>query len=294
MDVTLVEVGPRDGLQNEPRPVPTTTKIELINRLSDCGLRRIEVSSFVSANKIPQLTDADDIFAALKRTPNCQYSALIPNEQGLARALSCQVDAFAVFTSASNTFNQKNIHCTIEESYARMQPIAQHAKQHNIPLRGYVSCIVHCPYEGPILPSAVVPVCEKLLALGCNEISLGDTTGVATPKQIIALLDALKHIPAKQLALHCHNTYGQAVANVYAALEHHLRTFDASIAGLGGCPYAKGASGNVATEELVYLFEGLGLNTGVDLTRLCETSHWISQQLSRASASQVTRARMGA
>lgn len=292
MQATLVEVGPRDGLQNETQSIPTDIKLELIHKLSACGLSRIEAGSFVSPGKIPQLSDSDTVFKSLNKKSVVTYSALVPNEQGMQRALAAQVKEIAVFTSASNTFNQKNIHCDIKQSIERIATIMPIAKANNIPVRGYISCVVACPYEGNIAVTHVTHVAKQLLQLGCFELSLGDTIGVATPNQIRTLLHALlQDMPAEKLALHCHNTYGTALANITAALDCGLTIFDSTIAGLGGCPYAKGATGNVATEDVLYLLEGMGYETGVDLTKLIEVGQWISSYLNRETGSAVSRAR---
>ena len=277
--VTIVEVGPRDGLQNETRTVSLNVKLDWIKRLTEAGLSNIEVGSFVSSRWVPQMADTAALVNALPDSKT-HYSVLIPNETGLKRAIQVGARHIAIFTSGSNTFTQKNINCTIDESLKRFEPIADYACQHHIPLRGYLSCAVACPYEGAMAPTQSAIIAKALIDLGCYEISLGDTTGVATPNKILALLDACtRTIPVKQLALHCHDTYGQALANIYAGLSYGVSVFDASVAGLGGCPYAPGASGNVATEDVVYLMQGLGIETGIDLKALIGAGQYITQQL---------------
>lgn len=264
--VTLLEVGPRDGLQNESTFVSTKHKVELINLLSQTGLQHIEATSFVSAKAIPQLADGEDVFRTIDKPKNVHFSTLIPNERGMLKALALGVKEIAIFTAASELFNQRNINCSIAESIARFKSVMELAKQHHIHVRAYISCALGCPYEGEILPHQVVPIAESLLALGVNEIGLGDTIGVGTPKQTKALIDTMARVlPLSQIAMHFHDTYGQAIANIYAALECGISRFDSSVAGLGGCPYARGASGNVATEDVLYLMHGLGIETGVDI-----------------------------
>lgn len=285
--VTLVEMAPRDGLQNEVRMVPTAVKIELIERLAHCGLRRIEAASFVSPKWVPQMADSQAVLAGIKRQPGVIYSALTPNVQGLEAALAAGVDQVAVFTAASESFCQHNINTSIASSLARFAPLMALAKVHNIPVRGYVSTALDCPYEGAITPTAVVRVARALSQLGCTEISLGDTLGCGTPQRVKALLGAVgQEIPLSRLAVHFHDTYGQALANIYAALDQGIRIIDSSVAGLGGCPYAPGASGNVASEDVVYLLHGLGMHTGVNLDDLVHTGRWISQQLGRRNGSR--------
>ncbi len=286
--VKLVEVGPRDGLQNEPRIIDTNTKVELVRRLTEAGLAHIEVSSFVSARRIPQLADAEAVFAALTPQEGVRYSALVPNERGMARAEAAGVDTVAVFTAASETFCRKNIHCSIAQSLERFEPVVSRARQRGMAVRAYVSCVAGCPYEGPVDPQAVAGVVQRLAELGCEEISLGDTIGVATPRQVLALLAACRErVPVGRLAVHFHDTRGQALANIMVSLEQGVRTVDAAVAGLGGCPFAPGAGGNVATEDVVYLLHGLGVRTGVDLPALIETGRWISQCLQRCNQSKV-------
>lgn len=291
--VKLVEVGPRDGLQNEANIISTETKIELINRLSDTGLSTIEVTSFVSPKKIPQLADNSAVFQGIKHKTDIAYPVLVPNLQGLENALAAGVKEISVFTAVSETFSQKNINCSIEESFVRIQNIMPLAKQHKLKVRAYLSCVLGCPYEGEIAFSKTKTLTSRLLELGCYEISLGDTIGVGTPGKTQALLKLLlETIPADKLALHFHDTYGQAIANIFSALEMGITTFDSSISGLGGCPYARGATGNVATEDVVYLLNGLNITTHIDLKKLIQVSEFISTQLNRKIGSKVTIAEL--
>ncbi len=291
MTITLIEVGPRDGLQNEPLWVPTALKIELINQLAVSGLQRIEVTSFVSAKAIPQLADSVEVFHAIKKIDSVHFSALVPNEQGMQQALTAGVKNIAIFTAASETFNQRNIQCSIAESLERFKPVVQLAKQHKITIRAYVSCVLGCPYEGEISPQAVSNVVEQLLALSVDEISLGDTIGVGTAKQTKVLIQSIKTImPIGHVAMHFHDTYGQAIANIVASLECGVQQFDSSVAGLGGCPYALGATGNVATEDVLYLMHGLGLKTGVDIYQVVDAGAMICKALNRRNQSKVANA----
>jgi hydroxymethylglutaryl-CoA lyase len=293
--VKIVEVGPRDGLQNETQKISTEVKIELIERLADAGCRFIEATSFVSPTKIPQLADAGEVFRGLHRAPGVIYTALTPNLKGFLAALEAGADEVAVFASASETFSQKNINCSIEESILRFKPVAAAAAQSGKRMRGYVSCVAGCPYEGAIAPEAVANVAQMLVDLGCCEISLGDTIGVGTPSAVQRMIEAVaRGIGVEKLAGHFHDTYGMAAANVYAALEMGVAIFDSSIGGLGGCPYARGATGNLATEDLVWLMNGLDIETGLDLTRLTVCAVWISRHLQRDTQSKVTRALIGA
>lgn len=292
--VKIVEVGPRDGLQNEPTIVPTATKIEIINRLSQTGLTVIEATSFVSPKWIPQLADGEEVLKGIQRYPNVSYPVLVPNEQGYQRAISAGAKAIAVFTAASETFSQKNTHSSIQESLERFAPFIQSARAQNIFVRGYVSCALGCPYEGEISPDSVGKVAKALWELGCEEISLGDTIGVGTPKKATTLINAVSHhIPISHLAVHFHNTYGQALANIFAVLKQGISIIDSSVAGLGGCPYAKGASGNVATEDVIYLLEGLDIETGVDLKKLVKVSDFICKELKIKNESKVAQAMLG-
>ncbi|MEO9588770.1 MULTISPECIES: hydroxymethylglutaryl-CoA lyase [Marinobacter] len=290
--VRLVEMSPRDGLQNEPGPViDTAIKTGLIDRLADCGLNHIESASFVSPKWVPQMGDAAEVMAGIKRKAGVRYSVLTPNLRGFENALAAGVDEVAVFGAASESFSQKNINCSIAESLERFLPVMEAAKQHHIPVRGYVSTVLGCPYEGDIAPDQVAKVAKALAELGCYEISLGDTIGVGTPLKAKRMLEAVAaEVPIEKLAAHFHDTYGQALANLYAVLEEGVSVIDASVAGLGGCPYAKGASGNVATEDVLYLLNGLGIKTGVDLNKLVTTGEWISEQLKRHNGSKVGQA----
>jgi hydroxymethylglutaryl-CoA lyase len=293
----VYEVGPRDGLQNEPETVPTAGKLELIQRLAAAGLRRIEVTSFVSPRWIPQLADADDLAALLPAFPRVVYSALVPNAEGYERFRAAgDLSVAAFFVSASETHNRKNVNRGVAEHLERFRPVAERAKADGVRLRAYVSTVCGCPYEGKVAAAAVVRLVEALRALGADEISLGDTIGVGHPAQVRELVGAVAGAaPLERIALHCHDTYGRALANVQAGFEAGVRTFDASLGGLGGCPYAPGASGNVATEDVVDLFEAAGLATGVDLTRLVAASAWLEDEvLRRPLPGRVYRARRGA
>lgn len=287
----IVEVGPRDGLQNEKAMVSTDTKLELIRRLIAAGLRDIEAASFVSPKWVPQMADHAEVMAGLERRPDVRYSVLAPNMKGFDAAVAAGATEVAVFAAASEAFSQRNINCSIAESIERFEPILAAAKQHGVKVRGYVSCVVGCPYEGAIAPAKTAEVARILHERGCYEVSLGDTIGVGTPGTIGRMIEAVAaQVPVGQLAAHFHDTYGMAAANVYTAWQAGLRVFDSSISGLGGCPYAKGASGNVATEDVVYLLHGLGADTGIDLDALVDCSAWISAQLDRAPGSKVARA----
>lgn len=289
--VKLVEMGPRDGLQNESASISTKARVELVDRLAATGLRHIEVGSFVNPASVPQMADSDKVFAALTRVDGVAYSALTPNMKGFERALAAGADEIAVFAGASESFSRKNINCSIVESLERFAPVLQAARQRNIPVRSYVSCAVGCPYEGDIEPAAVRKLAATLYQMGCHEISLGDTNGVGTPGKVVRMLEAVaEDVPLSALAIHCHDTYGQALANIYAALQVGVAVVDASIAGLGGCPYSPGASGNVATEDVVYMLHGLGIKTGVDLDALVQTGNFISDQLGRGNGSKVGQA----
>ncbi len=280
--VKIVEVGPRDGLQNEPYTIPTLVKIELIERLAASGLSVVEATSFVSAPAIPQLADAEEVFSQIQRRDGVSYPVLVPNEKGYQRARAVGAEEIAVFTAASEAFNQKNINCSIAESLQRFGPVLERARQDKVRVRGYVSTVLGCPYQGKVAVADVVRVAEALFEAGCAEISLGDTIGVGTPHQARDVLKAVaESIPMDQLAVHFHDTYGQALANISACLEAGVRVVDSSVAGLGGCPYARGATGNVATEDVVYLLNGLGLETGVDLIKLAQTGDWIAGELGR-------------
>ncbi|KTC99935.1 hydroxymethylglutaryl-CoA lyase [Legionella erythra] len=289
--VTIVEVGPRDGLQNEITFVSTRKKIELINQLSQSGLKRIEATSFVSPKAIPQLSDNVDVYTAIEKPAGVQFSALVPNTKGLQRAIEAGVKEIAVFTAASEEFNRRNINCSIAESLGRIADIVPLAREHHIKIRGYVSCVVGCPYEGKIAPAKVREVTQQLVELGIYEVSLGDTIGVATPHQTEDLLEEiLDHLPSDKIAMHFHDTYGQAIANIHTSLQYGINCFDSSVAGLGGCPYARGASGNVATEDVLYLMHGLGIETGVDIYKIVHAGDMICKAMSRKNQSKVANA----
>ena len=289
--VRIVEVGPRDGLQNEAAVVPAAVKIELIHRLADAGLPAIEATAFVSPKWIPQMADNAEVMAGIRKKPGVAYSVLAPNMKGFEAALAAGAEEIAVFGAASEAFSQKNINCSIAESLARFEPVAQAAKRRGVRVRGYISCVAGCPYQGPVEPAAVAAVAAELYRIGCYEVSLGDTIGVGTPGKIQAMLTAVADaVPLDKLAVHFHDTYGQALANLYAAMELGVATIDSSVAGLGGCPYAKGASGNVATEDVLYLLHGLGIETGVNLDLVFEAGRFICEQLQRAPSSKVARA----
>jgi hydroxymethylglutaryl-CoA lyase len=289
--VRLVEVGPRDGLQNEPTLVATEVKVELIGRLADCGLTTIEATAFVSPTWVPQMADAAAVMSGIERRADVRYPVLVPNLKGLEAALAAGATDIAVFAAASETFSQRNINCSITESLRRFEPVMAAAQLAGVRVRGYVSCVLGCPYEGAVAPAVVAAVASALYGLGCEEISLGDTIGVGTPVATQAMIEAVaRQVPIERLAGHYHDTYGMAVANIYASLQVGMAIFDASVAGLGGCPYAKGASGNVASEEVVWLLRGLGIECGIDLERLLDVSEWLSQRLQRPPASRVARA----
>jgi hydroxymethylglutaryl-CoA lyase len=290
-DVIIYEVGPRDGLQNEPQFLSTSTKIEMINALSNTGLQHIEVTSFVNPEKIPQLADSGTVYQRINKRPEISYSALVPNIKGMENALKVGVQTIAIFTAASESFNQRNINCSIQESIQRFIPVVELANAHHIPIRAYISCALGCPYEGKIEPKQVLNVARELQKLNVSEISFGDTIGVGTPKQTQDLLHILlKELSEDSICMHFHDTYGQAVANVYAALEKNIRKFDSAVAGLGGCPYARGASGNLATEDLLYLMHGLGLETGIDIFKIVQVGDQVCRILNRPNPSKVARA----
>ncbi|MBY5942091.1 hydroxymethylglutaryl-CoA lyase [Halomonas sp. DP5N14-9] len=289
--VRIVEVGPRDGLQNEPDPITTATKLELVERLAQAGHRHIEAASFVSPKWVPQMADHREVMTALMREgkgqPGVRYSALTPNLKGLEAAIECGVDEVAVFGAASESFSQKNINCSIAESLERFAPVVERARDQGIQVRGYVSCVLGCPYEGDIAPEQVAAVARALDEMGCYEVSLGDTIGTGTPLKARRMLEAVaRDVPVERLAAHFHDTYGQALANLAAVLEDGIQVIDSSVAGLGGCPYAKGASGNVATEDVVYLLEGLGIETTVDLERIAAVGDWITRAIGRPNRSK--------
>lgn len=289
--VKIVDVGPRDGLQNEKEIVPTDAKVELIHRLGEAGLPVVEAGSFVSPKWVPQMGDSADIMKRITRKPDVSYPVLTPNMKGFEAAMAVGAEEVAIFGAASESFSQRNINCSIEESLARFDPIMEAARDKGVAVRGYVSCVVGCPYEGEIAPQKVAEVAAKLFEMGCYEISLGDTVGVGTPGKVQDMIRAVNDVvPMEKLAVHFHDTYGQALANIYAALELGISVVDSSVAGLGGCPYAKGASGNVATEDVVYMLNGLGIETGVDLDKLCDAGRFISEVIGRAPASKVSLA----
>ncbi|QWL04851.1 hydroxymethylglutaryl-CoA lyase [Shewanella indica] len=288
--VSLFEVGPRDGLQNETS-VSTQAKIALVEALADAGVKRIEAASFVSPKWVPQMADSGEVLRGISRRAGVCYSALTPNLKGLELALAAGADEVAVFAAASEGFSQKNINCSIEESIARFEPLLSRAKEQGVRVRGYVSCVLGCPYDGEIAPAEVARVADILHQLGCYEISLGDTIGVGTPLKARKMLETVaERVPVEHLALHFHDTYGQALANILACLETGVSVIDTSVAGLGGCPYAKGASGNLASEDLVYMLHGMGIDTGIDLNKLARAGRQISQQLGRQTGSKVARA----
>ncbi|MFO1433759.1 MAG: hydroxymethylglutaryl-CoA lyase [Candidatus Competibacteraceae bacterium] len=292
--VKIVEVGPRDGLQNEPKAVPTEVKIELIDRLSDAGLPVVEATSFVSPKWVPQMGDNTAVLTGIRRRQGTCYPVLTPNLKGFESALAAGAEEVAVFGAASESFSQRNINCSIAESLERFAPVMAAARQHGVRVRGYVSCVLGCPYEGEIAPAAVADVAERLYDMGCYEISLGDTIGVGTPGKAQAMVEAVAaRVPIEKLAAHFHDTYGQALANLYAVLQLGVAVVDSSVAGLGGCPYAKGASGNVASEDVLYLLDGLGIATGVDPPKLIAAGRYISEFLGRPSGSKVARALEG-
>jgi hydroxymethylglutaryl-CoA lyase len=289
--VRLVEVGPRDGLQNEAGEVPTAIKVELIERLADAGLPAVEATAFVSPKWVPQMADHTEVLERVRRKPGVSYPVLTPNLKGFEAARAAGATEVAVFGAASEAFSKKNINCSIAESLDRFRPIVELSLKEKIRVRGYVSCVLGCPYEGEVAPARVAEVAGALYDMGCYEISLGDTIGVGTPGKARAMIEACaRRVPLERLAGHYHDTYGQALANIYASLEAGVTTFDASVAGLGGCPYAAGASGNVATEDVVYMLHGLGIETGVDLRRLVEIGRWICGVLGREPASKVNKA----
>ncbi len=292
--VKIVEVGARDGLQNEAETIPATVKIELIDRLGATGLTAIEAGAFVSPKWVPQMADSAEVLAGIERRAGVSYPVLVPNMKGFEAAAAAGVEEIAVFGAASETFTRKNINCSIAESLERFAPVCEAAEVAGMKVRGYVSCVLGCPYEGAIAPDAVAEVAAKLDGLGCYEISLGDTIGVGTPAKAQAMLAAVVDVlPVQRLAVHFHDTYGQALANILACMELGVAVVDSSVAGLGGCPYAKGASGNVASEDVLYMLDGLGIETGVELDRLAAAGHFISDHLGRPPASKVARALAG-
>jgi hydroxymethylglutaryl-CoA lyase len=289
--VRVVEVGPRDGLQNEPGELPTAVKVELIERLADAGLPAVEATAFVSPKWVPQMADHTEVLERIRRKPGVSYPVLTPNLKGFEAARAAGATEVAIFGAASEAFSRKNINCSIAESLDRFRPVVEAAKKEKIAVRGYVSCVLGCPYEGEIKPERVADVAAALYEMGCYEVSLGDTIGTGTPGKTRAMIEACaRRVPIEKLAGHYHDTYGQALANIYASLEMGVATFDASVAGLGGCPYAAGASGNVATEDVVYMLNGLGVRTGVDLDRLVEIGAWICGILKKEPTGKAGRA----
>ncbi|NWB29797.1 hydroxymethylglutaryl-CoA lyase [Pseudomonas gingeri] len=290
--VRLVEVGPRDGLQNEAQPISVDDKVRLVDRLTDAGLGYIEVGSFVSPKWVPQMAGSAEVFARIQRKPGVTYGALAPNLRGFEDAMAAGVREVAVFAAASEAFSQRNINCSISESLERFVPIMDAARQHGVTVRGYVSCVLGCPYEGPVAAEQVAVVARELYAMGCYEVSLGDTIGTGTPGATRRMFEVVAaQVPREKLAGHFHDTYGQAMANLYASLLEGIQVFDSSIAGLGGCPYAKGASGNVASEDVLYMLNGLGIDTGIDLDRLLLAGQEICAVLGRVTGSRVAKAR---
>ncbi|CAI5695259.1 unnamed protein product [Oreochromis niloticus] len=289
--VKIVEVGPRDGLQNEKTLVPTEAKIKLINMLSDSGLSVIEATSFVSPKWVPQMADQVEVMKGISRKPGVTYQVLTPNLQGFQAAVKAGAPEVAIFGAASELFSKKNINCSVDESLQRFDEVMKAAKEAGMPVRGYVSCVVGCPYEGKVAPEKVAHVAKRLYSMGCYEISLGDTIGVGTPGSMAQMLEAVtKEVPVSALAVHCHDTYGQALANILVALQMGISVVDSSVAGLGGCPYAQGASGNVSTEDVVYMLHGLGIETGVDLSKLMDAGAFICRTLNRKTSSKVAQA----
>ncbi|EKD73726.1 MAG: hypothetical protein ACD_45C00210G0002 [uncultured bacterium] len=289
--VKLVEVSPRDGLQNETKTIPTPIKIEFINRLSETGLTVIEATSFVSPKWIPQLADHDEVYRSITKKKSISYPVLVPNKQGFDNALLAGVKEIAVFTTPSETFCQRNTNCTVAESLQKISEIAKAAKANHVRMRGYLSCVLGCPYEGDITPKAVTDLAEQLMQLGCYEISLGDTIGIGTAGKTKMLLETvMQKMPVEKIAVHFHDTYGQALVNIYVALQLGVQVVDSSVAGLGGCPYAKGASGNVATEDVLYMLNGLHIETGVDLKKLIDVGRYITQYLEKPIQSKVNLA----
>lgn len=291
--VQIVEVGPRDGLQNEKQPITTGTKVELIHQLTEAGVSYIEAGSFVNPKWVPQMAGSEEVFQQIARKDGVTYAALTPNMQGYQRAVESGVSEVAIFAAVSEAFSHKNINCSVAESIERFAPIMTAAARDNVKVRGYVSCVVGCPLEGDIAPEKAAGVARRLFEMGCYEISMGDTIGVGTPASVSAMLQStLQHIPAAALAVHLHDTYGQALANIYASLQLGIATIDSSVAGLGGCPYATGASGNVATEDVIYMLDGMGIEHGIDLNKLIAAGNFISQKLGKCSDSKVARARL--
>ena len=289
--VTIVEVGPRDGLQNEKVILPTEVKIDFIQKLADCGVKIIESTSFVSPKWVPQMADHEDVIKGIQRKTGVSYPALVPNVHGMELAIAAGIQEISVFTATSETFSKKNANCSLQESMQRIAEVIELAQQHHIPVRGYISCVIACPYEGEIAPKQSAQVAKQLMDLGCEQISLGDTIGIGTPGTVNKLLDAVQAVvPVEKTAVHFHDTYGQALANIYVSLEHGIHIIDSSVAGLGGCPYARSATGNVATEDVVYMLNGLNIATGIDLHQLIQVGQWICQRLNHPTRSKVSQA----
>lgn len=289
--VKIVDVGPRDGLQNEPTPVSTDVKVGLIERLADAGLPVVEATSFVSPKWVPQMADAADVMARIRRKPGVRYPVLVPNMKGLEAALAAGADEIAVFGAASEAFSRKNINCSIDESLDRFAPVCRTAIAQGVRVRGYISVVLGCPYQGDVAPEAVAHVAGRLIDMGCYEISLGDTVGAGTPLRTQRMIEVVsRHVPVGKLAGHFHDTFGQAVANILAALEMGVAVFDSSVAGLGGCPYSPGATGNVATEDVLYLLNGMGIDTGIDMDRLVDAASFVCEAIGRPTASRAGRA----
>lgn len=289
--VRIVEVGPRDGLQNEARVLDVDDRLELLSRLADAGIRDIEAGAFVSPTRVPAMAGSAELMRRLVRRTDVRYACLVPNETGLDRALEAGCREIAIFTAVSETFSQRNTACSIGESLQRLAAVARRAGAEGLRVRGYLSCVIGCPYEGPVAGRAVADMTEQLIGMGCYEVSLGDTTGIGTPADIERLIEIVTtRVPVDRLAGHFHDTWGMGVANVWAALQCGVTVFDASVGGLGGCPFAPGASGNVATEDLVYMLNGAGIDTGIDIARLIDTARWVCGQLDRPAASKVTLA----
>jgi hydroxymethylglutaryl-CoA lyase len=289
--VKMVEVGPRDGLQNESRSVPLEVKVELIDRLTEAGLPVVEAGSFVSPKWVPQMANTAEVLARIRRRGSVSYPVLVPNMKGLEAALAAGCEEVAIFAAATETFSMKNINCSIDESLARLSEVAKSARDHQLRVRGYMSVVLGCPYEGEVKPQQVADISARLWDMGCYEVSLGDTIGTGTPVKTQRLLEAVsRSVPVDRLAGHFHDTYGQALANILAALEFGVATFDSSVAGLGGCPYARGATGNVASEDVLYMLKGMGIETGVDMERLLDAAEFICKALDRPTVSRAGRA----
>jgi hydroxymethylglutaryl-CoA lyase len=289
--VNLVEVSPRDGLQNEQTNVSTIVKLEFIQKLAESGLKVIESTSFVSPQWVPQMADHSEVIKSIHRAPGVRYPALVPNVRGMELAIAAGVQEISVFTATTETFSKKNANCSLKESMERIGQVVDLAQQHHIPVRGYISCVIACPYEGMVSPLRTLDIAEQLIDLGCDQVSLGDTIGVATPGHVKSLLDmVLSKIPPEKIAMHFHDTYGQALANIYVSLEYEINHFDSSVAGLGGCPYARSATGNVATEDLVYMLNGLQIETGVDINKLLQAGQFICHYLNHPPKSKLSQA----